>query len=107
MQPSLALEFKFLALVEEEIRQDMHHMERMKVTPREFGVRVRAHPGRLAIVARNKMQHADVVRVSYSGERLQTFMFEELAPEVIAANRAAVVAFLTACGKVATPTEAD
>jgi hypothetical protein len=77
LQASLADEFKFLALVEEEIRQDMHHMERMGVTPRELGVRVRAHPGRLAIVAKNKMQHADVVRISYSGQRLQTIIFDE------------------------------
>jgi hypothetical protein len=97
MQPSLALEFKFLSLVEEEIRQDMHHMERMKVTPRELGVRVRAHPGRLAIVARNKMHHADIVRVSYSGDRRQTFIFDETNPEVIAANRKAVADFLAAC----------
>jgi hypothetical protein len=97
MQPSLALEFKFLSLVEEEIRQDMHHMERMRVTPREMGVRVRAHPGRLAIVARNKMHHADIVRVSYSGERNQTFIFDETNPEIIAANHGAVVDFLAAC----------
>ena len=45
MQPSLALEFKFLSLIEEEIHQDMHHMERMRVTPRELGVRVRRIPG--------------------------------------------------------------
>jgi hypothetical protein len=97
MQPSLALEFKFLSLVEEEIRQDMHHMERMRVTPREMGVRVRAHPGRLAIVARNKMHHADIVRVSYSGERNQTFIFDETNSHVIAANHQAVVDFLAAC----------
>ncbi len=97
MQPSLALEFKFLSLVEEEIRQDMHHMERMKVTPREMGVRVRAHPGRLAIVARNKMHHADIVRVSYSGERHQTFIFDEVNAQVISANRRAVVDFLATC----------
>ena len=77
LQASLADEFKFLALVEEEIRQDMHHMERTNVTPRELGVRVRAHPGRLAIVAKNKMQHADIVRISYSGQRLQTIIFDE------------------------------
>ena len=97
MQPSLAVEFKFLSLVEEEIRQDMHHMERMKVTPREMGVRVRAHPGRLAIVARNKMHHADIVQVSYSGERNQTFIFDETNLQVIAANRKAVIDFLAAC----------
>ena len=97
MQPSLAAEFKFLSLVEEEIRQDMYHMERMKVTPREMGVRVRAHPGRLAIVARNKMHHADIVRVSYSGERNQTFIFDETNSQVIATNRKAVADFLAAC----------
>jgi hypothetical protein len=97
MQTSLATEFKFLSLVEEEIRQDMHHMERMKVTPREMGVRVRAHPGRLAIVARNKMHHADIVRVSYSGDRRQTFIFDETNSQVIEANRKAVVDFLAAC----------
>lgn len=106
MQPSLALEFKFLSLVEEEIRQDMYHMERMRVTPREMGIRVRAHPGRLAIVARNKMHHADVVRVSYSGDRLQTFIFDETDPQVIEANRRAAVEFLSACQETSpiTPT---
>jgi hypothetical protein len=77
MQDGLSDEYRFLALVEEEIRQDMRHLERMKVTPRQFGIRVRAHPGRLAIVARNKMGVADRVRVTYSGQRLQTFIFDE------------------------------
>lgn len=102
MQPSLAEEFKFLSLVEEEIRQDMHHMERMKVTPRELGVRIRAHPGRLAIVARNKMQHADIVRISYSGERLQTFIFDETDGDILKANHRSVLDFLAAC-RQATP----
>jgi len=77
MQDGLDDDYKFLALVEEEIRQDMRHLERMRVTPRQFGIRVRAHPGRLAIVARNKMGEADQVRVTYSGQRLQTFIFDE------------------------------
>lgn len=102
MQESLAEEFKFLALVEEEIRQDMHHMERMKVTPRELGVRVRAHPGRLAIVARNKMQHADVVRISYSGQRLQTFIFDETREAVVRRNVDVGRAFIARCHEVST-----
>lgn len=107
MQPSLAAEFKFLSLVEEEIRQDMYHMERMKVTPKEMGVRVRAHPGRLAIVARNKMHHADIVRVSFSGKRLQTFIFDETDPGIISANRKAVVDFLTTCRRAAPEVKAQ
>ena len=106
MQPSLALEFKFLSLVEEEIRQDMHHMERMRVSPREMGVRVRAHPGRLAIVARNKMHHADVVQVSYSGDRRQTFIFDETNLQVIQANHRAGVEFLAACQETSPITKA-
>ncbi|TCW21178.1 Z1 domain-containing protein [Dietzia cinnamea] len=77
MPRSLALEFQFLALIEEEIRQDMRRLEKMQVTPKEMGIRVRSHPGRLAIVAKNKMQHADIVWVSFSGKRLQTFIFDE------------------------------
>lgn len=99
MQASLAEEFKFLALVEEEIRQEMDHMERTKVTPRELGLQVRAHPGRLAIVARNKMQHTDVVSVSYSGKRLQTFIFDETDSGVIGANYQAVSSFIDVCKK--------
>ena len=106
MQSSLVEEYKFLSLVEEEIRQDMHHMERMKVSPRELGVRVRAHPGRLAIVARNKMHHADIVRVSYSGERNQTFIFDETNREIIEANHTAVVDFLAACQELSPPIKA-
>jgi hypothetical protein len=59
----------------------------------------------LAIVARNKMQHADIVRVSYSGQRLQTFIFDETDSDVIEANRSAVRDFLAACTEVAPPTK--
>jgi len=82
MQRSLQEEFRFLALVEEEIRQDMRYLEEMNRTPRELGIRVRAHPGRLAIVARNKMGRAEQIRVTYSGQRLQTFIFDELNTDV-------------------------
>lgn len=99
MQPSLEADYKFLALVEEEIRQDMRHMERMKVTPRQLGVRVRAHPGRLAIVARNKMHHADAVRISYSGQRLQTFIFYEDNRMLTGSNNGALVENLATTGR--------
>ncbi len=104
MQSSLGEEFKFLALVEEEIRSDIRHMERMKVTPRQLGVRVRAHPGRLAIVARNRMRHAEAVRISFSGQRLQTFIFDEdnklsagFSNGVLTENVASVRRFLGEC----------
>lgn len=76
MQAGLDEDYRFLALVEEELRQEIEHLERMNVPPRQLGVRIRAHPGRLAIVAKNKMGAASKVMVNYSGTRLQTFIFD-------------------------------
>jgi hypothetical protein len=46
------------------------------------------------------MQQADIVLVSYSGQRLQTFIFDETNPQVIKANKKAVTDFLAACQQV-------
>lgn len=79
-------DFRFLALVEEEMRRDMRRLESMNVTPQQFGLRVRAHPGRLAITSRSKMTHADLVRVSYSGQRHQTIVLHEADTEALEHN---------------------
>ncbi|WP_155832266.1 Z1 domain-containing protein [Gordonia alkanivorans] len=100
VQDSLADDFRFLALVEEEIRRDMRDMERQLKTPRELGVRIREHPGRLAIVARNKMRHAQLVRVSFSGQRLQTFIFDENDVDGLQLNHRVVREHIAACKKV-------
>jgi hypothetical protein len=52
------------------------------------------------------MHHADVVRISYSGDRLQTFIFDETNPQVIQANRRAAVDFLAACQETSPITQA-
>lgn len=74
---SVSEQFQFLALVEAEIREEMQRMETLGVTPAQMGLRVRAHPGNLAITAKNKMVHADFVQISYSGQRHQTIWFDE------------------------------
>lgn len=86
MPDDLRQDFEFLALVEEEIRQDMRRLEELRVTPREFGVRVRAHPGRLSITAKGKMFHADLVQISYSGQRHQTIVLHERDSDALARN---------------------
>ncbi|MBL0749253.1 Z1 domain-containing protein [Nocardioides baculatus] len=97
MTEDLRDDFQFLALVEEEIRIDMRRLESRGVTPREFGVRVRAHPGRLAITAKAKMRHAELVRVSYAGQRHQTFILHERETAVLEENIAAARDLAAAC----------
>lgn len=108
MQDSLESEYRFLALVEEEIRREIRYLEQMGVTPRELGVRVRAHPGRLAIVSRAKMGAAKQVELSYSGKRVQTFIFDtsegedlEVGGSVLAKNVRAARSFVQTCDREA------
>lgn len=69
----LAANYMFLAGVESDLRGEIEVLARHRRTPAEAGVRVRAHPGRLEITARNRMQHAERVRVGLGGSRIQTF----------------------------------
>ncbi|KRA31223.1 MULTISPECIES: Z1 domain-containing protein [unclassified Nocardioides] len=86
MTAGLREDFRFLAQVEQEIRNDITHMEVENVTPRQLGLRVRAHPGRLEIVARNRMRFVQQVRVSYSAQRHQTIWLTEKDGDVVEQN---------------------
>ncbi|MGP5257298.1 Z1 domain-containing protein [Glutamicibacter ardleyensis] len=81
-QERLIQDFQFLALVEEELRQEIQTLCQMNKTPKEIGVKIRSHPGRLQITAKNKLVHAEMVRLSYSGQRVQTFILHEKGPEL-------------------------
>ncbi|APH01085.1 hypothetical protein ASJ30_05650 [Janibacter indicus] len=88
MPDDLREEFRFLAQVEHELREEIASMARSGISPQQLGVRVRAHPGRLEITAATKMQHAQLVRMSYSGQTMQTIQLHERDASIIAANRA-------------------
>lgn len=47
----------------EELRDEMRQMERAKLTPKDFGLKVRNHPDTLIVTARNKMRTAECIRV--------------------------------------------
>jgi hypothetical protein len=48
--------YSHVAEATEELRGDFKAMEKAKLTPREFGLRVRSHPASLIVTARNKMR---------------------------------------------------
>lgn len=90
MPVELRDDFEFLGLIETELRQEIAQLIDMGLTPGELGVRVRAHPGRLAITARNKLVHAETASLSYTGQRLQTFILDKNA-RTIADNQQAAI----------------
>jgi hypothetical protein len=66
--------FRDMATVEQEIREDIKLYELEAVTPRQFAVRVRAHPS-LEITSRLKMQTATRCDVSFAESFHQTILF--------------------------------
>lgn len=89
----LASNFRALARIEEEIRDDISNYRKHGVTPKEFAVRVRAIPG-MAITAASKMRHAYRSNISFEGRHVQTIRFDHQSITKVASNWEAAVQFV-------------
>jgi len=80
----------------EELRAEFKKMRAQGRTPKDFGLKVRAHPDALIVTAQNKMRNARTVerRISISGESLETPRLKS-NQNILRANRQAVTRFLT------------
>lgn len=56
MAPEAASWYAHISEATEELRRDFKSMERARLTPKDFGLRVRSHPTSLIVTARNKMR---------------------------------------------------
>lgn len=81
----LASKFRSLAVIEEEIRQDIAIYRENKLTPRDFAVKVRSIPG-MAITSATKMKHAFRTSMSFSGKHVQTIRFDHRNSEILGSN---------------------
>lgn len=68
--------YKHIAIASEEMRKDFDYMFLLKKTPKEFGLKVRTHPGVLKITAANKFRYKKIMYLSYSGALEQTYQFK-------------------------------
>ena len=68
--------YKHITIASEEMRRDFDYMFLLKKTPKEFGLKVRTHPGVLKITAANKFLYKKIMYLSYSGELEQTYQFK-------------------------------
>lgn len=89
MGPGLLDDYAHLARVERQLRDEVATMEEEKRTPREFAIRVRAHPGRLEITSPGKMSAADLVHFGLGGTRRQTIYLDTSPAGVERGQRAA------------------
>jgi hypothetical protein len=63
--PSMSRDYyQDVAVAISELRDEIENMEQLKLTPVEFGLKVREHPEAIRITAANKMRSAEKIRVS-------------------------------------------
>ncbi len=79
----------------EELRESIAQMAKQKMTPNDFGMRVRSHPD-LLVTAKNKMQTSKkvAVQMSFAGT-FETYAFD-LEPERNDENKALIINLLKA-----------
>ena len=93
MTRELESAFRDLALVEHEIRSEVARYERDRVTPLDYGPRIRTHPA-LSVTSALKMQKAVTASMSFSGREVQTIIFDHRDPGVVSANLGAMRALV-------------
>jgi hypothetical protein len=85
-----ASDYRQAAEWDEELRRDLRLMRRQQLTPEDFGIAVRKHPGALLITAKNKMKATETRSrtISLAGKRIETTKLSS-DPAVIRDNRSA------------------
>lgn len=89
--------YRHIALAEAELRREFDYMVGAKLTPLDYGLRVRTHPEGMIVTALNKMCHSQKLELSWAGVLVQTTQLPK--DERIAANLAATTALLAGLGK--------
>jgi len=68
--------FSHVALAEEELKREFDYMVDARLTPSDYGLRVRQHPDGMMVTALNKMAHSQSREVTFAGQLVQTAFFE-------------------------------
>lgn len=70
----IAAQYRFVQDSIDELRLDLEMMHQQKLTPSDFGLAVKKHPGALLVTARNKMKATEtsMKEISLAGRRVET-----------------------------------
>jgi hypothetical protein len=87
--------YAHITMATDELRAEFRRMRQQDRTPKDFGLKVRAHPDSLIVTAQNKMRQSKLVErvISISGESLETPRLKT-NENVLRANKITVERFL-------------
>ena len=87
MQDDLISDFRHMALVEEEIRQQIEDMAAEGLDPSQVPIKIRDHK-LLTITSVNKMNYAKKLQIGYSDNRVETISLDS-KPKILLSNQLA------------------
>lgn len=79
--PELAAWFRHIAAATEELRLEFDYMVSIGATPKQYGLKVRAHPA-LLVTSAVKMKTGTKMSLSYAGDISETIIFDTRAPAI-------------------------
>jgi hypothetical protein len=79
--------YSFIAGSMVELKNELNYMALQNTDPLHFGLRVRNHPGRLAITSAQKRRDAEMIQISFAGRSQETVVFD---PQYLENNRIAL-----------------
>lgn len=88
--------YQHIALANRELRNEFDYMEAIGSSPEKFGLKVRNHPGRLAITAAGKARATERMRITFAGRCLRTIVFD---PKFSAPNLKALESLIEEIGR--------
>lgn len=85
--PGLLDDYRHLAIVERQVREEVDAMLKEDKRPRELALKILAHPGRLDITSPSKMSKAQIVQAGLGGTRKQTIYLNRVADAIKQSHR--------------------
>jgi len=68
--------YRHIALANRELKNEFDYMETTGSTPEKFGLKVRSHPGRLAITSAGKARATETMQITFAGRCQRTVVFD-------------------------------
>jgi len=94
--------YRHITLASEELRREFDFMVALHRTPKEYGLKIRSHPGVLKITAANKFRYAKEMELSYSNTLAESYKLS-LSADDLMHNRHAVDRLLGRLDRVSAP----
>lgn len=103
----LVSNYKYITAATEEMRAEFDRMWLLRKKPIEYGLKVQAHSGILAITASNKFRYKKMMSFGFSGELEETWQFDKRRKEIFDRNYQITQMFIQRLGTPAGPANAS